>query len=304
MYPPHPLEDEHRLRDEAFDLLAAVVEENYAEGRRSYGASLKPELRRRTHDGFMEARLGFSSFGEFLHAAKRAGRIMLYDAPRGPDREATPPGKPPLAVADAAAGTTDRVRGDLWDAFINWDEGWVRFYDREADRADRYPSAPVPLEPPRLADLRAQVENGGDRYVFIDPITFDEQCGWMAEFAASEADATTRARLEEALRQDRPVRAFSQALSVLPEARARWRSRRVREVHRRIRAWADERDLDLEIFDHDAKVSANDTVGTVAQASTSDRLSELRRLLHRAVDRMPEAELLALRLPVEYLIEI
>jgi hypothetical protein len=37
--------------------------------------------------------------------------------------------------------------------------------------------------------------------------------------------------------------------------------------------------------------------------SSAERLDALRQMLHRAIERMPEAELLALRLPVEYMID-
>lgn len=70
-------------RGVAFALLKALVAENYAANRRSYGASLKSELGRRTFDGFDERRLQFGSFGRFLKAGEAAGVISLHAPPKG-----------------------------------------------------------------------------------------------------------------------------------------------------------------------------------------------------------------------------
>ncbi len=81
-------------RKAAFQLLAAAVADNYSHGRRSYGASLKPEMQRRSTGEFSEAELGFASFGDFLTEAESAGYISLHEAEKGSDRVATPPGSP------------------------------------------------------------------------------------------------------------------------------------------------------------------------------------------------------------------
>ncbi len=62
-------------RQAAFGILADIVQRWYAEGRRAYGASLKPELRALTSNEFDERLLGFMSFKQFLTAAADTGIV-------------------------------------------------------------------------------------------------------------------------------------------------------------------------------------------------------------------------------------
>lgn len=299
------------LRREAFTLLGEVVAESYREGRRSYGASLKPALMRRTYGGFSEARLRYSSFGAFLTAAEQEGVISLHPAPRGPDREATPPGKEPIESKDAVGAVEEtRVRADLWDAFMDWDPGLKRVYDRSTGRAQRFPESEVPLEPPELSQLRAQVAEESERFAPIDPISLQQQLEWMAAFVASEAPEDAREPLRRSLEGSDPARAFSRTLHRYQDARARWRAFRDGHVHEHLNAWLAERDIDDDIFENrtartqDSEPQPPQTAKQEhTPAASSDRLDRLRATAHRAIDLMPEGELLALRIPLEYVVE-
>jgi len=305
-------------RNEAFSLLGKLVLENYAANRRSYGASLKPELRRRTFDGFDERRLQFASFRRFLEAAKDADVIALHEPPKGPDLEATPPGKPSLAHTSPAAKPIaedatappprKRIRHDLWKAFVDWDARWRRAYDQEQGTAVRFPAHPAPLERPESESLRRLVRDQPDRFIDIDPILFGRQLEWMQDFTQTVSDPGARSALNSALSDDRPVRAFSQELQANPQLRHQWNATKLAHVEGAIRQWAEGSGLKLEIHEP-APVRGRgaarkaDYSGQEVQAQRSvEQLHSLRSLLHVAIDRMPEAELLQIRLPVEYLV--
>lgn len=292
-----------RERREAFELLSALVNENYDVGRRSFGASLKPELRRRTYGGFDESRLQFASFRRFLEAAREVGVIDVHLAPKGPDLEATPPGRPPVTAAPTRVTRSRRLRRDLWEAFVNWDGGWVRVYDKQNERAVRFPKEPVPLEPAESADLREAVTAAPDRFVPIEPISFERQREWMLEFAASVPDPVVKSALELALTSERPVRDFTQALQSRPDVRKQWTTHRLVLVEAVARAWATAAGLDIEIHQPRDTDDEHDKPAASSEAKGTDRVLALRDVLHGAIDRMPESELLQIRLPVGYIVE-
>jgi hypothetical protein len=296
-------------RREVLELIAGIVKENYEVGRRSFGASIKPELRKRTFNRFSEQRLGFRGFSDVLVAAQQANLIDLYPAPRGPDKEAVPPGEPALSQRvedDAEVGFRGRVRQDLWKAVVDWNEGWLRVYDRSADEAVMLPATATSFEPTRFVAIRSQIKSEAERFVDIEPVPMDQQIDWMREFAATVTDEYPREILGQALESERPAREFTRVLSAHPRLRGAWRVFRIRKVHRRIEEWAKTNGLDeLAVFEHeharaedvsDSRIDRGERV-----ASDNDRVERLRALAHRAVNRMPESELLALRLPLEYL---
>lgn len=307
-----------RERHEAFALLGEVVAENYAAGRRSYGASLKPELRRRTLEGFDERRLEFNSFRKFLEAGEEAGVVALHEPPKGPDLEATPPGKPSLAATIASEGAVidgaptppprKRIKPDLWKAFLDWDARWRRVYDKEEGLALRFPAEPARLERPESQAARRLVQDKPERFVEIEPISFDRQLEWLRDFAQTVSDPAARAALDRALDDERPMRAFSQALQGDAQLRHRWTATKLAHVEEAIRHWATTFDLELEVHEHapDRPEAAGEGDGRsgrhIQPERPDEQLRRLRARLHVAIDRMPEAELLQLRLPVEYLV--
>lgn len=295
-------------REAAFKLLRDIVEENHKAGRPSYGASLKPELLRRTNHGFSEPRLQYSSFGEFLSEAARADHISLYPAPKGPDRLAAPPGTEPPVADDATTRRLPRINKELWDCFIDWDPGWIRVYDRVEDRPRNVPENAAPLEPDAYAQLRSAIlaDSEHTRFVPIPSVSFDEHVGWMRSLAEQEADPATRARLVAATEDRRPARAFTQALLSVPEARRRWHARRHAEIEARIRRWAHEAGLEIEIYEVQQARTPTSEADEARRGPTSaadERLAKLRAVLHDAIDRMPEGELRELSLPVGYVVE-
>jgi hypothetical protein len=144
----------------SIQLLAAIVREFHSVGRPCLGATLKPELFRRTQGSFNEQRLGFLRFGDFLRSAAAAGLVQLRPTPGG-DIAVWPMGvvapvapqptfaqssplrfeqtqtvsAPPVWVAPQSVAAPTRVRQDLWNAFNSYSASWV--YDPTADLAYR-----------------------------------------------------------------------------------------------------------------------------------------------------------------------
>jgi hypothetical protein len=205
-------------RRASFALLADIVAENQVAGRRSYGASLKPVLKRRTEGAFDETLLGFPSFGAFLRAAAETGVVDVYKAPRGPDWVAVPTGlshaEPPQS---GNPPRTQRIRTDLWAGLVDWREGLRRVYHRGTDRAYLFPSVPRPGERPEEAAQRRLYEAKPDEYTELPQIPFETQVGWMREFAEGVEDTAAREVLLFALGRDRPAREFADALRSKPD---------------------------------------------------------------------------------------
>jgi hypothetical protein len=295
-------------RSEAFALLGTVVTENYTVGRRSYGASLKPELKRRTADGFDERELGFASFSDFLlaAAASPAQAIEVHKAPKGPDYEVTPAGKGPLAADEARVATrgqrAPRMRGDVWACFVDWRQGWTRVYHRGTDRAVMFPSEPTPLEKSDIAETRRRYHETKGEYVEIQPIPFETQVGWMREFAGQVQDGAAREVLLFAVGRDRPAREFTDALLGKPELLRDWRARRLALVTETVRAWMSEHELHFELTQRPAPPPSRRYAAALPLEAGIGSRSKVRDLLHDAIERMPESELLKLAIPIEYLV--
>lgn len=286
----------------SFARLYDIVAANHAVGRRSYGASLKPELKRRTNGSFDEGAFGFGSFGAFLRAAASAGVIDLFKAPTGPDWQAVPPGEHP---GDGVPGEQDvyraptRVRADFWSCIIDWRHGMRRVYHRATDRAYFFAESPQRGERAEDAANRRQFEAGMDEYVEIAPATFETQISWMREFAERVEDTAAREVLLFALGRARPAREFTDALRNKPELLRHWRAERIQRVVQVIAEWAASNGLSIDPF---KTVDERRPPLRTAPASAAVRGADIRERLHRAIDRMPESELMRISIPIEYLL--
>jgi hypothetical protein len=120
-------------------------------------------------------------------------------------------------------------------------------------------------------------------------------------------EGAIRDSLQTASASQRPVRAFTQTISQHSATKREWHERRVQLVQDEITKWIAEHQLNLEWREDRRAPGSQESVSASADTASNraddDRTSELRDLLHRAIERMPETELLALRLPVEYLVD-
>lgn len=299
--------------DEAFGLLVAVVRDYSGQDRRAIAASLKPALQTRSLGGFSERDLGFEGFRQFLRAAERQGLVTLV--PSGVDLEVRLPGSsessvqgtgildlPVESISHNRQEAHASIREDFWRAFVDWNPGWKRFYRTDADQAVMFPENPVPLEPKELTTLRTDWKTHPERYLPITPVAQEIHVGWMRAFAHSVKDQVARRALELALSDERPAAAFMRTVRASPRISAEWRAKRLDHVLAVIGTWVRTNGLDVQYTVVRPRYS-DSAVGVVPKIDghLSDRV---RATFHRAIDKMPLNELLQLRIPAEYIIDL
>jgi hypothetical protein len=98
------------------------------------------------------------------------------------------------------------------------------------------PARPAPREELPQRALREAIEQSPNRFVGIEAILFDEQLGWMHEFAAAQ-QPPIREQLQLALGNDRPVRDFSAQVRQVPTLATAWNLARVRRAADHIARW-------------------------------------------------------------------
>lgn len=316
----------------AFDVLAdAVASLAQAGASPVTGSAVRLEMGRRTYGGFDPKRVGYKRFRDFLDDAEARGYVAI-DRDRAGDVSVTMPG------ASAEAGSTARMRSDLWKAFADWNPRTSRFYALNEDRVVTLPTEPAPLEPPRYAELRTKISENPTVFVEIKPLSRQQQLDWMRDFSLLVTDPEVSRVLGEALKSEHPARYFVVVLRSFPNLLNRWHNTLRERVYAEALKW---RDSDSRLatvqIDHviasaqppvsrqreesvAAAEAANRRVAEIPQKHTHDRdvvhffagqasksvvysASTLRQRLHEAIDRMPESELRKICIPVGYLFE-
>lgn len=127
-------------------------------------------------------------------------------------------------------------------ALESHDPGLEWFLDRETGEV-----FPVTEGIRELDEGRAEaLEEGSDRYLFIEPRPSSEGFRPMAEFAASVAEPKVRQALEAALRGAKPFRRFKDALAAWPDQREAWFAFRDLDLEAQAREWLADQGIELE----------------------------------------------------------
>jgi Uncharacterised protein family (UPF0158) len=302
--------------DAAYGVLVAAVQALQQRGRRPVAAGVKSEMQRLSAGGFLEGSFGFGTFRSFLDAAAAEGRVLLVQAPRGTgqDIELLLPGQPAPAHTPARQRVrkAQRIRHDLWRAFVDWNPDSVRIYDRARGKARCFPREPKPLEPPDVTELRRRWQSDPDAFPRITPISRETQLGWMRQFVDHEVtDQASQEVLRMALnRPDRPETAFAQAVRVASVESERWNSFRAGRVRGVIERWLRDHNIvdDLDASDEPVATSSAVSRESVRRVpgppeppmprSTPDY--DLRGALLSVLGRMSTDELLQLKVPIYY----
>lgn len=299
-----PFSERHQA---AFTILAEIVQRWYAEGRRAYGASLKPEMRALTSNAFDEKALGFATFKHFLLAAADQDLVDVHPAPNSPDVQVVPKGKEPMgqrgrAERSVTAPNVPRIREDLWKAFVDWNTAFERFYDRAQDTAHRIAGTESAFDSPALKALRHEKQTDPERFVPIVPITFAEQVDWMRQFAAKQP-ADVQLRLMSAIDSTRPARDFSMTVRRAPDVALAWQNERFQRVMERIDAWKSENKVVVDIYaPPPTPPDRVDRPGRGSALALDEK--RLRERIHAAVDAMSVAELLDLPIRLHHIVDI
>lgn len=231
----------------AFQLLASTVREFHSIGRPCLGATLKPELFRRTQGNFNEQRLGFPRFGDFLRLAAASGLVQLRPTPGG-DISVWPVGiqtpvlpQTPFAQnfapraqvvsatpawANRSTGAPMRVRQDLWTAFNSYSASWV--YDPLADIAYR--------------ETEAGERAIGESLLIKIPPGRERVMEWMRSFAKMQ-DLPTQERLMASFEGSAGPYGFHSVVRQDLRLQRMWHRFHVQQVLASIEAWASANNL-------------------------------------------------------------
>lgn len=309
--------------DEAYAALGEVLRGWRAAGRVTTTAGVGAELKNR---GLDVGQLGLPSLKEFWELADQRGVVCRHRQANGhwllllpgePRRDATVAGVSRSQAAVSSESGADRPTSPMvqdnrwrhalprlkplvWRAFVDWDEGYRRFWDRAASRPFMVPTAWVPAEiDPRV-------------FLTIDPVTQATQLDWMRAFAAGKEGALQRG-LEDALGSSAPVGAFRRVLDLDGSARD-WHVTLAQHVGDVVAAWGEKHDIPRQqLFEpgrpkppppYDVEgarrsqpsMSPRPSVAATcpADARGTGAVEDLRGRVHRAVDAMPYDELATL----------
>jgi hypothetical protein len=323
--PSGPLADAEVSLVDAHAVLVQAVAEATQGGNPPTASAVRLALKRLTYNGFDHRKLGFKRFRDFLQRAADAGVIEVHERP-GDVVVALHGENPPVM-------RRTRVRRDLWKAALNWSSKEVHYLDLENDRVATLPVQPVPLEPERFALVRERLRASDESLVKIPTIDIHTQLRWMQHFVDGLDDKGLRSLLEGALAGDKPARLFAAVLRNEPNAQDLWYEALASHVLAHLQQWkeSEARLAKVEVLSASGQVrvtgaepnvfaaggrSLVDAAGSIVEAVTAlqqnpsrSRRSlaspegQLRMLLHRAIDRMPEEELRRIRVPVGFLIE-
>lgn len=305
------MDDLSTARQNAYERLAELTTRLVGNGRSTRSAGVKPALQG-LDASFDERRLGFRSFRSFLEAAEANGHVALRGVPGTPDVDVFPAG--PLASHDAGASRPERIRGDVWSAFVDWRSHWERVYDRETHQVGWLPTVSSPDEGAVVADLRRAASDDPSRYVRIEPIRQDVTLDWMTRFVEGLPDGTEQQMLKDALANARPIRAFVIAVN-RSRVKDEWGKERLERVRAHITSWAEANGLALDLTTEREPLTAPPELRSghaprrpVAGARRSPptmgpAADDLRDRVCRAVRAMSRAELLRLAIPLEYILD-
>jgi hypothetical protein len=311
---------------EALQVLTQAVRQLLERHKQPRAAGVKSEMQKIISGNFDQSAYGYGSFREFVDNAAESGTVVVVDTVGSqPGQTGDPlitlPGREVdiEAPVPRPARRRGRVRPDVWRAFTSWEAGYTRLWDLETDRILMFPTEPRPLEPSEHRLWRQLAASEPERFRAIEVIDEDQLVAEMRSFTQSldqKSDAIPI--LNTALQQARPARSFTTAARALPGIAEKWKQRRFDFVWAAITKWQESNGIHSPIEDDSGRRQGYQTsqrtgVPTVMPSQIAPRqtgtLSEAaaaatRERIFAALSRMPLSELLRLRVPVEYLIDL
>ncbi len=296
-----------QLREDAYRTLLESVKQLSVASRVTVAAAVKPRMKRLDPNFDEKLMLGFPSFKSFLDSARARGLIDLRPTPGGDLMILLP--QPKAATSQSPTESSRRrIRSDLWTAFVDWSQGYLRLYDRDTSKAHVISHAPTALDPDVW--IRQQLQITPDRFIAIEPIGRDVQDGWMREFTEGLDNAPgARQLLAEALGSPARFQAFVQTIHTLGLTHS-WHSWRLSKVGTHIDEWAARNNVMIDAFETPAPLRAAPSLSegltsiqATAQVGEGEfDLETVRTTMHRAIDKMGLADLLRLPIPAEHLL--
>jgi hypothetical protein len=276
-------------------------------------AGAKPEMQRRSEGRFSEVALGFDSFREFVKAAIEAGYVTASDDSGSRSLLLHVEGVEvkPFTKSRRTAGGAKRpraIRPDLWKAFVDWNPAISRVWDKQEEAALTFGIEAV-HEDTDDRERRKLYESHPERFIAIPRIPFETQLDWMRKYSESLENERHARRLLSLLKADeKPANAFMTYVRDYGELGHDWNMLKTAKVRSMIEAWSRENNLTPDILESptvqaessDATLSSKPT--STEEETAAPEEDRVRKLVLRAVNRMPLADLLRLKIPVEYMV--
>lgn len=292
---PERLLNAHRLLKEAVSALQR-------RGRTTTSAGVKSEMKS-IDSTFDESSLRFTGFRAFLEDAQTRGVATLAKAPTGPDVVVSIPGVDSAPSAQPKDGADSKVRPEIWRAFVAWDNGLRRVYDRQTSAIRLVERGPDGED---VADLDEEIEKDPDRFIEIKPIPRSDQLQWMRDFTERLDPGPVKSALSNALTTDRPLADFARVVRNEPGIAERWHLRLTRQVKNVIAVWRAEHGVTLEVDDVSPVGSSRPKQPKRPRPFEAARLhggslDDMRDAMLAVIAQLPTEELMQIKVPVVYL---
>jgi len=234
--------------------------------RRMTTAVLKNRILQLTGGNFDQSQYGARTFQEFVALA--AATVTI-------DRRSFPPVVELVALDEAAPAESEsserRVRGDFWNAIMDYSSGRVYVWDQE-----------------RVLAREAQADD--DLSNRLPTVNADDVASWRADFTAEwepRLDDEARVKLLTWNVKGLPSRFLP------PPALPEWNRELKRRVEQRVRQWFHQKSLPAPVDLVEARRHRVAPVGSETE--------NLRQVVIECIQRMTERELMDLKLPVSAL---
>jgi hypothetical protein len=255
-------------RDTASAMVEPIVREKRSSVRAPVpGSLLKLELMKRaaaTGTTFDEHAIGFRTFYDFV---AQCPKVSVYRRV-GSDFVVLPAGD---SVQSVPASTKERIRRDLWFAFVSFPvPGTRRVYDRANDRVIyEEETKPVGLDP------------------LITPFSQEQQLGWRVEFATKLGNEGQA--LKTALNSPYAFREFSIAVKRQPKWAREWNLFLMEKIQPLVEEWATKNGITKDRW--------------LVSESTKVKGPPGRREIYALLDRLPLDRLMDLKVPLGWILE-
>lgn len=202
---------------------------------------LTAALQAKGEDAFDERKFGFKGFRHFLTEGTQ-GLFDIAPSPDGADIVVSLQGATE-GITTAPSSTSEvgsAIRKEVWQAFTNPDMTRLRFFNRRTYVVRHYLRGED--SPPAQ-----EVAAAGAEFVEIQPISGDDQVGWMRQFIEQKnIGHPLRDVLEGIIAKPYTSGVNAAFTGALQDDGLEWRQDRVQKIVKRITAWSKANDVSME----------------------------------------------------------
>ncbi|HCF2737082.1 TPA: OST-HTH/LOTUS domain-containing protein [Pseudomonas aeruginosa] len=257
------------------------------------GARLKQRLKKAFvasgHGEFDEKALGFQKFTDYL-LHKHGDLIKIVKPDGSGDIQVF------LRSTTEAGGnrttheiTSDIIRNDVWQAFVNPDPERYRFFHKETGRVLHFLNSENSAE-------KQEVESDHRQYIKITPIPGEDQVGWMREFLAElDLASEEKSPLESIVSGPYSVAMNAIFIRSLGRYSIAWKNFRASRVSKIIQSWASGVGVDFSALHEKSRTKP--VIEKTHSPTTPDQKLPPKQQVIRLLDLLSEEDVSRLVLP-------